>query len=567
MCYRRVYILFVSVAVLLCACNVAVAASMEIVPGASVGKVKLGMSRAEVQDVLGDPNVAEGEVLVYESEKTGNLLIVGCPQTVETILFTSPDFTVADGLSTRNALNLANKAGYRKWAKKGEEYVGWTHPSGGLAFVSNGPSDDTRIFGLVYNKNLSLAVASADSEIYEVENEPVGDGAAAPGSGIDWEGDYRYTETLPGSPPWQYSLAIRCLEGSNCAELKIDGPQTEIHVLCSVEMENSNLKVKFLKDRFENQFKSKYKQEDVLLVLARNDDGSITTNWEALRPILSSTMDSGLFFVRGNDLRGSLPGGSATNIEQLDYPSQEPAEGMLVFKGLFIGMHLLQAATVLDQAIEFTHEVLEVEGPGAREREYRIKAIVGGNAILVTSMTHLLDSNTIYSRPILIPLDPQLDERIESHFDSLGNMQESVQRVVNELNLGLRNGIVKLDNGFTCIAIRKLFVITATGDGLVNCIILMPELTNCWFNVTDMAGGDFVQQFKDSYKIPSLEPDFNVAAPEDLVGAFLESIGLAESQSVTTWVYTSPVGYKLSLTDEKRVTVEAVARASQRSFD
>jgi hypothetical protein len=148
-------------------------------------------------------------------------------------------------------------------------------------------------------------------------------------------------------------------------------------------------------------------------------------------------------------------------------------------------------------------------------------------------------------------------------------MQQAVEKVVDELNTGLGKWQLTFKDGSPYVAMRNLFTVTATDNGRVDGILLEPALSNCWFNVPDMSGSDFAQQFVDSYGIPSLQAKIEVVDPADqgLFGIYAKSLGLVESRAVTTWEYTSPAGYKLSLTDTKKITVEAVASAAQRKFD
>jgi hypothetical protein len=327
-----------------------------------------------------------------------------------------------------------------------------------------------------------------------------------------------------------------------------------------VEEVGDSVIIRLLEPAPESEWKIVHKAGDILFVLTRQSDGSLITEWKEL----ADDQKPGTYFKKHEGGTDDF----TPNVSSI--PEIQPADGMLVFKGLFIGMHLMQAAQVLDAALEFTYSVSEQEESmyNPPEKDYAILAMVGERTIEVTEIRHNIKENNIF-RALVNSVDPQLDERIEVHFKALGNMQQAVEKVVDELNTGLGKWQLTFKDGSPYVAMRNLFTVTATDNGRVDGILLEPALSNCWFNVPDMSGSDFAQQFVDSYGIPSLQAKIEVVDPADqgLFGIYAKSLGLVESRAVTTWEYTSPAGYKLSLTDTKKITVEAVASAAQRKFD
>jgi hypothetical protein len=96
----------------LAAFGVRTEADASAVPGRSVGRVFLGMERADVWKILGKPRysdtVLHGMSRYKEDEwssKTGLLTVVLEQDKVIQVEFDSPKFTTADGLSTQSTLD------------------------------------------------------------------------------------------------------------------------------------------------------------------------------------------------------------------------------------------------------------------------------------------------------------------------------------------------------------------------------------------------------------------------------------------------------------------------------
>jgi hypothetical protein len=78
-----------------------------IVPGKSLGKIKLGMAKKEVIALLGNPHKLEKEqqatVITYQSRKTGNLVALYLEaDKVNQIHFTSSAYATQEGITTQN---------------------------------------------------------------------------------------------------------------------------------------------------------------------------------------------------------------------------------------------------------------------------------------------------------------------------------------------------------------------------------------------------------------------------------------------------------------------------------
>jgi hypothetical protein len=76
-----------------------------IIPGLSIGRIHLGMSRKEVNAVLGTPEKATENTDQYWSDGMKNFMIIWyTPRSkVYEVMFTSPSFKTADGLNVANA--------------------------------------------------------------------------------------------------------------------------------------------------------------------------------------------------------------------------------------------------------------------------------------------------------------------------------------------------------------------------------------------------------------------------------------------------------------------------------
>jgi hypothetical protein len=104
------------VAVFMATAAFAISPDKLIVPGKSVGKIKLGVSEAEVLKLLGKPSEEKSEepgevTLTYQSPTGKNTLMIYIFQgAVNEIYFNSPSFKTSDGLCSSIVRNYpANK--------------------------------------------------------------------------------------------------------------------------------------------------------------------------------------------------------------------------------------------------------------------------------------------------------------------------------------------------------------------------------------------------------------------------------------------------------------------------
>ena len=107
-----------------------------VVPGRSVGRVRLGMHRREVTQLLGAPAEATGGLLEYHARRGGSRLSVHLAGgRVTQIDFTSPSFRTSEGIGTGTYAGRAHAARFRKWMLRWRfANVRYTLRAGGLTF-------------------------------------------------------------------------------------------------------------------------------------------------------------------------------------------------------------------------------------------------------------------------------------------------------------------------------------------------------------------------------------------------------------------------------------------------
>ena len=163
-----------------------------VVPGESVGKIRLGMPRAEVLALLGTPREARADLLVYRARRGGNRLQVYFAEgRAVQIDFTSASFRTREGISVRNYAD-AHAARFAKWMLRWRFVnLRYTLRSGGLTFYG-------------------LNVDSAHPDYASVHVGVVHRGAAPPhpalaldgepdGGWTPWDGGDLYPQ--PATPP------------------------------------------------------------------------------------------------------------------------------------------------------------------------------------------------------------------------------------------------------------------------------------------------------------------------------------------------------------------------------
>ena len=107
-----------------------------VVPGRSVGRIRLGMHRREVTALLGAPTGATAGLLEYRTRRGGNRVSVHLASgRVTQIDFTSPSFRTREGIGTRTYSDRGHAARFAKWLLRWRfANVRYTLRSGGLTF-------------------------------------------------------------------------------------------------------------------------------------------------------------------------------------------------------------------------------------------------------------------------------------------------------------------------------------------------------------------------------------------------------------------------------------------------
>jgi hypothetical protein len=79
------------------------------------------------------------------------------------------------------------------------------------------------------------------------------------------------------------------------------------------------------------------------------------------------------------------------------------------------------------------------------------------------------------------------------------------------------------------------------------------EVVDKLFNGGDMPARDFAKQFLQSYNLPKLK-----------ASTFAVRVGAEE---IDGWEYTSPKGFRVRISENKDLNVEAVPSSEERKFD
>ncbi len=103
---------------------------------------------------------------------------------------------------------------------------------------------------------------------------------------------------------------------------------------------------------------------------------------------------------------------------------------------------------------------------------------------------------------------------------------------------------------------NEIPIVRANSHGVVTYIRIGAPLSDKLFNTADLTAQEFVKQLVNAYPIPTLKT-FNDQMPGDSPGQL----------TVSGWEYLSPLGYKIRITDSKAVTIQAIPKQTQRSFD
>lgn len=413
-----------------------VAESMEVIPGKSVGEVKLGMSKESVRSLLGEPIDLGETSWTYKLEDSQSVLVVNFSQTVDVLTFIGTAFQTKDEVSTANAFSVATEKKFPRWLNgdSGESAV--IFPGGGLMFHSVTRGDTQVIAGVVYSASEDIAKSLNESGYAEVTGK--------------------------------------------------QDPQLP-------------------------QMDSSSKQDPVF-----------------------------------------KPG-----------ESTKPVNGMLVVKGLFLGMRMYDALKIMDEAMAFSYsQEIDQRSDGGEDVYFTIRAEIGEGSIAAV----LIEVNKYGTLDVTPVLFPNIGERLNELVGSTNTPKEqramvaateqAIKKVIEELNSGLVLCPWLFDerrNKQTVITLDLGTILVANADQEVVEIGLGTGLVDLWFNASDMSAQAFIQQFINSYSIPEM-------SPESSYNQFSESID-------TSWHHTSPAGFKLTIYENKAISIERVASAAERRFD
>lgn len=148
-------------------------ASLLIVPGRSIAKVKLGMSREAVLKLLGRPTFEELGVLSYwTTDRKYCISIRVQANGVSDVVFSSPAFATASGLSVRNynTEQYRDELGSPHMAKRRPLPI-FTVKEGGLSFLS--PFGAMQPLGWLHEKSDSADTLEWLVEVYRLNHPSV----------------------------------------------------------------------------------------------------------------------------------------------------------------------------------------------------------------------------------------------------------------------------------------------------------------------------------------------------------------------------------------------------------
>ena len=104
----------------------------------------------------------------------------------------------------------------------------------------------------------------------------------------NWIGNYSYEETpvkanAGYSMVMEWSLAITKIDDT----LEINGQQTDIEILTKIEGDTNTIAVIYDSILTIGYVDATYKKGDTLFTLSKAKNGTLTTNWIAIKPFLS----------------------------------------------------------------------------------------------------------------------------------------------------------------------------------------------------------------------------------------------------------------------------------------
>ena len=147
-----------------------------VVPGASVGRLSLSMTRSDVQSILGKPTVTVGDTATYWSgDKRFFLSVEYVGDKVAQIAFTSPVFRTVEGISVGN---FSSARGRFKAVAASAQATAHALSSGGFAVVVPRNASNAPV-GVVYAGELAASSLNwlpqgvgLDAEVIKAESAP-----------------------------------------------------------------------------------------------------------------------------------------------------------------------------------------------------------------------------------------------------------------------------------------------------------------------------------------------------------------------------------------------------------
>lgn len=210
--------------------------------------------------------------------------------------------------------------------------------------------------------------------------------------------------------------------------------------------------------------------------------------------------------------------------EKILAQSQEMKKNTLVFKNLYLGMDIYDAATILNTKYG---EILKPD-----------------------------KGQLLKDRIILVKKNQQ--SKGSTYSIEIGS-EQATQGIVGLFNLFGSSDIDDSPNAGSV----SLVHINADENKKITEIFIGGAYTDKLVNVNDMSGLQFTKMFVENYNIPKMDPwngTLNV-----LQG--LNTLGLLADAEKTGWYYVSPQGYNIIITTGKDIILKKVPKKAERSFD
>ena len=163
--------------------------SLLIIPGKSLGDIKLGMTKEEVNDIMTFPDDFTKEIWSFDTENYEKLLrIYFKDNTVYQICFTYPEFTAIEGFSLENHRNNPEHFTVYEYDREETAFSGkklidlmYVLNSGGLVFIDFDIHDadpqqrDLLYWGIIFKGNLPPDENTYDWKKQGEDIEPIED--------------------------------------------------------------------------------------------------------------------------------------------------------------------------------------------------------------------------------------------------------------------------------------------------------------------------------------------------------------------------------------------------------